>query len=87
VGAGSQIAAGAEVDGSVLFDGVRVGPGAVVRNSILGAGSQIAGGAVIDGAVIGDRAVIGAGNELTGGLRVWPDVRLEPTSIRFSSDA
>jgi mannose-1-phosphate guanylyltransferase len=87
VGAGSQIAGGAVVDGSVLFDGVRVGPGAVVRNSILGAGSQIAGGAVVDGAVIGDRAVIGAGNELIGGLRVWPDVRLEPTSIRFSSDA
>ena len=87
VGAGSQIAAGAEVDGSVLFDGVQVGPGAVVRDSILGAGAQIAAGAVIDGAVIGDRAVIGAGNELARGLRVWPDVRLAPTSVRFSSDA
>jgi mannose-1-phosphate guanylyltransferase len=75
------------VDGSVLFDGVQVGPGAVVRDSILGAGAQIAAGAVIDGAVIGDRAVIGAGNELARGLRVWPDVRLAPTSVRFSSDA
>src|ERR1700761_2340169 len=87
VGAGSQIDAGAEVHGSVLFDGVRGGPGAVVRDSILGAGAQIAGGAVIDGAVIGDRAVIGSGNELARGVRVWPDVRLDPTSIRFSSDA
>ena len=87
VGAGSQIDAGAEVHGSVLFDGVRVGPGAVVRDSILGAGSQIAAGAVIDGAVVGDRAVIGSGNELARGVRVWPDVRLDPTSIRFSSDA
>jgi mannose-1-phosphate guanylyltransferase len=87
VGAGSRIDAGARVDASVLFDGVQVGPGAVVRDSILGAGSSIAAGVVVDGAVIGDRAVIGAGNELARGLRVWPDVRLEPTSIRFSSDA
>jgi mannose-1-phosphate guanylyltransferase len=87
VGAGSRIGAGAEVDGSVLFDGVQVGPGAVIRDSILGAGSQIGEGAVVDGAVIGDRAVVGPGNELARGLRVWPDVRLAPTSIRFSSDA
>ncbi len=87
VGADAQIAAGAEVHGSVLFDGARVGPGAVVRDSILGAGSHIEAGAVIEGAVIGDRAVVGAGNELARGLRLWPGVRLEPTSVRFSSDA
>ena len=87
VGAGAQIGAGATVEASVLFDGARVGPGAVVRDSILGAGSHIDAGAVVDGAVIGDRALVGAGNELTRGLRVWPGVRLEPTSIRFSSDA
>ncbi len=86
VGAGSQIGTAATVEASVLFDGVRVGPGAVVRNSILGAGSHIDAGAVVDGALIGDRAVVGAGNELARGLRVWPDVRLDPTSIRFSSD-
>ncbi|HEX4257146.1 MAG TPA: NDP-sugar synthase [Streptosporangiaceae bacterium] len=87
VGAGAQIEMGATVAASVLFDGVRVGPGAVVRDSILGAGSHIEAGAVIEGAVIGDRAVVGAGNELARGLRLWPGVRLEPTSVRFSSDA
>jgi len=46
----------------------------------------VAAGAVLDEAVIGDGAFIGSGNELTGGIRVWPDVRLEPTSVRFSSD-
>ena len=86
VGAGSEIGTGATVTASVVFDGVRVGPGAVVRDSILGAGSRIDAGAVVEGAVIGDRAVIGTGNELARGLRVWPGVRLEPTSIRFSSD-
>ena len=87
VGARSVISADAVVEGSVLFDDVRVGPGAVVRDSILGAGAEIAGGAVLDGVLVGDGAFVGAGNELARGLRVWPGVRLGPTSVRFSSDA
>ncbi len=87
VGPGSEIDAGATVEGSVLFGDVRIGPGAVVRDSIVGAGAQIAAGATVRDVVIGDGAVVGTGNELAGGMRVWPGVRLEPTSIRFSSDA
>ena len=87
VGHGSVIAAGAEVFGSVLFDGASIGPGAVVRASIIGKGAVIAGGATLDGVVIGDEAHVGAGNELTQGLRLWPGTRLEPTTVRFSSDA
>jgi mannose-1-phosphate guanylyltransferase len=86
VGAGASIGAGATVFGSVLFDGAVVGEGAVVRDSILGRGVVVAPGAVLDDAVIGDSAFIGAGNELARGIRVWPGVRLEPTSVRFSSD-
>jgi mannose-1-phosphate guanylyltransferase len=86
VGAGASIGAGATVRGSVLFDGAMVGEGAVVRDSILGVGAVVAPGAVIDDAVIGDGAYIGAGNELARGIRVWPGTRLEPTSVRFSSD-
>jgi mannose-1-phosphate guanylyltransferase len=86
VGEGARVASGATVEGSVLFDGAVVGEGAVVRGSILGAGAEVASGAVLDDAVIGDRAFVGAGNELARGVRVWPGVRLEPTSVRFSSD-
>jgi mannose-1-phosphate guanylyltransferase len=86
VGTGAAVAAGATVTGSVLFDDAQVGAGAVVRDSILGRGAVIEAGAVIDDAVIGDGAVIGAGNELARGIRVWPGTRLEPTSVRFSSD-
>ena len=86
VGAGASIGAGATVSGSVLFDGAIVGEGAVVRDSILGRGAVVAPGVVLDEAVVGDGAFIAAGNELARGIRVWPDVRLEPTSIRFSSD-
>jgi len=86
VGAGASVAAGATVSGSVLFDAAVVGEGAVVRDSILGRGAVVAPGAVLDDAVIGDGAFIGSGNELAHGIRIWPGARLEPASVRFSSD-
>jgi mannose-1-phosphate guanylyltransferase len=86
-GAGSAIGAGAVVHGSVVFDEAVIEAGAVVRDSIVGRGATIAAGTTLEGVVIGDGAYIGAGNELAHGIRVWPGVRLEPTSIRFSSDA
>ena len=86
-GAGSAVGAGTVVHGSVIFDEAIVGAGAVVTGSIVGRGATIADGAVLDGAVIGDGAFVGSGNELARGIRVWPGVRLEPTSVRFSSDA
>jgi mannose-1-phosphate guanylyltransferase len=87
VGAGASVASGAVVSGSVLFDDATVGAGAVVRDSILGRGAVVEAGAVVEDAVIGDGAIIGTGNELARGIRVWPGARLEPTSVRFSSDA
>jgi mannose-1-phosphate guanylyltransferase len=86
VGVGASVGAGATVYGSVLFDAAAVGEGAVVRGSILGRGAVVAPGVVLDDAVVGDGAFIGPGNELARGIRVWPGTRLEPTSIRFSSD-
>jgi mannose-1-phosphate guanylyltransferase len=86
VGAGATIGPRATVSGSVLFDDAKVGADAVVRDSIVGRGAEIAPGAVLDNAVIGDGAHIAPGNELTHGIRIWPGVRLEPTSIRFSAD-
>jgi mannose-1-phosphate guanylyltransferase len=86
VGPGASIRPGATVFGSVLFEDAVVGEGAVVRDSILGRGAVVAPGAVLDDAVIGDGAYVGPGNELARGIRIWPGVRLEPTSVRFSSD-
>jgi mannose-1-phosphate guanylyltransferase len=85
-GAGSVIRAGAAVHGSVLFDDATIGHGAVVTDSIVGRGAVIGDGAVLDGVLVGDGAFVGSGNELARGMRVWPGVRLEPTSVRFSSD-
>jgi mannose-1-phosphate guanylyltransferase len=87
VGYGATVEPGAVVAGSVIFDGAAVGAGAIVSGSIVGKGAVIAGGATLDGVVIGDEAYVGPGNELAKGLRLWPGTRLEPTSVRFSSDA
>ena len=86
LGSGSCVGAGADVHGSVVFDAAEIGAGAVVRDSIVGRGAVIADGAVLAGVVIGDEAYIGPGNELRSGARVWPKVRLEQTSVRFSAD-
>jgi mannose-1-phosphate guanylyltransferase len=85
-GAGSVIEAGAQVNGSVLFDGAWVGKGALVSDSVLGRGVRVGAGAVLDRAVIGDGASVAEGNELRAGVRVWPGVELGPTSVRFSTD-
>jgi mannose-1-phosphate guanylyltransferase len=87
VGAGAVVGSGARVEGSVLFDDVQIAAGASVRHSAIGKGARIGEGVVIDTAVIGDGAVIAEGNELRAGARVWPDVTLGPTSVRFSTDA
>jgi mannose-1-phosphate guanylyltransferase len=87
VGHGAVIESGAVVSGSVIFDGAAIGPGAIVRDTIVGKDAVIAGGAEVRGVVIGDAAYVGPGNELAKGLRLWPGTRLEPTSVRFSSDA
>jgi mannose-1-phosphate guanylyltransferase len=86
VGAGASVGARATVAGSVLFDAAAVGAGAVVRDSIVGRGTVVAPGAVLDDAVVGDGAFVGPGNELAKGIRIWPGVRLEQTSVRFSTD-
>jgi mannose-1-phosphate guanylyltransferase len=87
LGAGSRVGNGAVVHGSVVFDAAAIGAGAIVRDSIVGRGARIGDGALLTGVVIGDEAIVGPGNELMRGARVWPGVCLEPTSIRFSSDA
>ena len=70
----------------MLFDGATVAAGAHVSGSVLGRDAHVGDGVVLDGAVIGDEASVAAGNELRAGLRVWPGVELDPTSIRFSTD-
>jgi len=72
--AGSLIAAGCRVEGevinSVLSPGVVVGPGAVVRDSVIFADCRVGAGAVVDLAIldkrvqVGREAIVGEGDNL-----------------------
>ncbi|MEE4544245.1 NDP-sugar synthase [Streptomyces sp. V4-01] len=87
VAAGAVVGPGARLDGSAVLAGAAVAEGAVIRNSLIGAGARIGARTVLDGVVVGDGAEVGADNELLDGVRVWCGARIEPGSIRFSSDA
>ena len=87
IGRNVVIEADAQVSGSVIFDGAVIEAGARVVGSIVGVGARIGEACDLDGVVVGDRAVLGARNELREGARVWPDVVLPATAVRYSSDA
>jgi mannose-1-phosphate guanylyltransferase len=87
VGTGCTVEAGARLDGAVLFDGARVGRDAVVSRTVVGRGAAVGADCVVEDAVLGDGVVLGARNELRGGARVWPGVRLGDVAVRFSTDA
>lgn len=86
IGRDATVAAGALVQGCVVFDGARIGPDTVVIDSVVGAGAVIGAGTVVEDAVLGDGVVLGARLELRAGIRVWPGVRLGDGAIRFSAD-
>nr|WP_235831515.1 NDP-sugar synthase [Gordonia zhaorongruii] len=86
VGRGARVGSGARLDGAVVFDDARVEAGAVVERSIVGFGASVGAGALVRDTVIGDRASIGARCELLRGARVWPEVVIPDSGIRFSTD-
>lgn len=87
VGRGTDIGAGCRVDDSVIFEGVTIEPGAIIRGSIIAAGARIGANARISDCVIGEGVQIGARCELQGGMRLWPGVVIPDSGIRFSPDA
>ena len=86
IGRNVRVHQGVRIDGSVVFDGASIGAGSMITNSIIGAGAVIGSQCIIDGAVIGDGARIGDSNELLTGVRVWPNISLDSSAVRFSSD-
>jgi mannose-1-phosphate guanylyltransferase/phosphomannomutase len=78
VGPECVIAAGADIEGSVLWDHVDVGPGARVKEAIVGTRAQIRANAfVAEGVVIGDYARIGESSTVKANAKVWPYKEVE----------
>ncbi|CAM3808109.1 sugar phosphate nucleotidyltransferase [Smaragdicoccus niigatensis] len=86
VGRGAEVAAGARLDGAILFDGAKVEAGARIERSIIGAGAIVGPRALIRDAVIGDGAHVGARCEFLRGARIWPGVVIPDNGVRFSTD-
>ena len=78
VGPECMIAAGADIEGSVLWDHVDVGPSARVKEAIVGTRAQIRANAfVAEGVVIGDYARIGESSTVKANAKVWPYKEVE----------
>lgn len=74
----------AQVEGSILFDGVRVGEGTVIRNSIVGPGAIIHDDCIVRGlSVLGAGCVVEEGNVLDQVARVNPGARLQKEVLSF----
>jgi glucose-1-phosphate adenylyltransferase len=68
------------VEHSILSPGVRVGPGAVVRDSIIMFDADIGDGAVVDRAILDKEVVVGAGARIGDGAVLRPN-RSEPERL------
>jgi mannose-1-phosphate guanylyltransferase len=63
----------ATIERSVLWNGVRIGANAIVRDSIIGAGCWIGDDAVVENAVLANGARVQRGVHLAPGARLEPD--------------
>jgi mannose-1-phosphate guanylyltransferase len=73
VGDSSAIREHAQIANSVLWSDVKVGAGAIIRDSIIGAGCWIGDEAVIEGAVLANGSRVKRGVHLDRGTRLEPD--------------
>ncbi len=78
IGPECVIQAGADIEGSVLWDGVEVGAGAVIKEAIVGRKSVIRANAFLaEGVVIGDFCRIGESSVVKANAKVWPYKEVE----------
>ena len=79
-----EIAEGACVEGAVLWQGVKVGKKALLRNCIVAANCQIGEDSqVLDNCVLGDNVVVGKNNKLAPEIKIWPDKRITSGTMSF----
>lgn len=78
IGPETVIQAGADVEGSVVWDAVEIGPGAVVKEAVIGRRSVVRANAFLaEGVVIADFCRIGEGSVVKANVKVWPYKEVE----------
>lgn len=75
---------GAVIEGSILFDDVKVEDGSVIRNSIVGPGAVIREGCIVRGtSVLGADCVVEEENVLDKGARIASRTHVPPRVVSF----
>ncbi|GAA0525571.1 NDP-sugar synthase [Paractinoplanes ferrugineus] len=64
VGRNAEIAAGAQLHRSVIFDNARIGRGARLTDTVVGGGARVGAGAVLNGVMLGDLTEVRPGARL-----------------------
>lgn len=78
IGPDTTIHAGADVEGSVLWDSVEIGPGARVREAVIGRKTAVRANAFLgEGVVVADFCRIGEGSVVKPNVKIWPYKEVE----------
>lgn len=80
-----EIGEGAVVEGSVIFSNARIGKQSHIRNSVLSKGVVVGDKVIVaEMSVLGDDVKVGDENELSRGIRIWPEVCIQDGTVRFT---
>jgi mannose-1-phosphate guanylyltransferase len=82
LGARCRVEESAVVEGSILWQDCRIGKAAKLRDCLIASRCFIGEESeILDGCIIGDDVRIGEGNRLSGGIKIWPGMAIEPGTI------
>jgi len=84
LGAECQVDEGATIEGAVLWNNVKIGPRAELKNCIAASYSEVhEESEVTDNCVLGNRVVVGKNNKLAEGTRIRPEKQIAPGAMPF----
>ncbi len=72
VGAGCSIMEDAVIERSVIWQKVKMEPGAKVRNSIVANDCRLEADSIVEESVLGDNVTVSRGGRLEPGSKIWP---------------
>jgi mannose-1-phosphate guanylyltransferase len=82
IGLGAVILEDSAIEESVIWRNIRMGPKALVKNSILADNCHLEANSIVEGAVLGDDVVVERGGRIEPGSRIWPGTRVAANPSR-----
>ncbi len=75
IGSGSTILEESVIEGSVIWHNTRIGPKAILQNTLVANDCQLEAEACIEKAVIGDHITVTSRSKYGAGSRIWPPAK------------